>query len=71
MIETALSAQLTKLLEGRVGGGIYVQVAADGQVTLRGRVPSEDVRRLAAALVRLEPGVRRVRNELVSVPVRD
>lgn len=35
-----------------------------GQVTLRGSVPNEQAARVAAALVRLEPGVRSVRNEM-------
>ena len=40
-------------------------MSADGQVTLRGKVPSESTRKLVAILVRLEPGVRKVQNELV------
>lgn len=35
-----------------------------GVVTLRGEVASQDARSLAAAMVRLEPGVRQVVNEL-------
>lgn len=44
---------------------IAFEPAAEGEVVLRGTVPTEDARRLAAALTRLEPGVRAVRNELV------
>ncbi|MCA9080559.1 MAG: BON domain-containing protein, partial [Planctomycetaceae bacterium] len=43
------------------------EVNAEGQATLRGQVADEDQRKLAAAYVRLEPGVRSVVNEL-SVP---
>lgn len=65
-IEQTLSAELAKLVTDRAGGRIEVHVADDGHVTLQGRVASEDMRRLAEALVRLEPGVRKVRNELAS-----
>lgn len=42
-----------------------VRVEADGDViVLRGRVADEDEKRLVEGLVRLEPGVREVRNEL-------
>jgi osmotically-inducible protein OsmY len=41
-------------------------VEVDGQtVILKGKVPSEDERRLAEGLIRLTPGVRAVRNELI------
>jgi hypothetical protein len=39
-----------------------------GVVILRGKVGSEDHKKLAAAMARLEPGVREVRNELVVSP---
>ena len=42
-----------------------MDVGDNGVVTLRGNVPSEEAKRLAAALVRLEPGVRTVNNETV------
>lgn len=35
-----------------------------GSVTLKGTVKSQSAKRLAAALLRLEPGVRKVKNEL-------
>ncbi|MBI3863335.1 MAG: BON domain-containing protein [Planctomycetia bacterium] len=42
-----------------------VTFEADGStIILRGSVDSDETRRLASALVRLEPGVRSVRNEL-------
>jgi hypothetical protein len=43
-----------------------IQVEMEGQtVILKGKVPSEDERRLAEGLIRLTPGVRAVRNELI------
>ncbi|REJ95885.1 MAG: BON domain-containing protein [Planctomycetota bacterium] len=44
--------------------GIDVAVDEAGTVGLRGTVQSDDVRRLVEAIVRLEPGVRDVQNEL-------
>ena len=45
--------------------GVTVEVGEGGNVTLRGSVPSAEAQRLAAALVRLEPGVRSVDDETV------
>ncbi|HEX6987254.1 MAG TPA: BON domain-containing protein, partial [Planctomycetaceae bacterium] len=44
--------------------GVTFATDDSGRVVLRGTVPSDDARQLAAALVRLEPGVREVVNEL-------
>lgn len=44
--------------------GVSVQLD-NGVVVLRGRVASEDERRLAENVARLSPGVRQVKNELV------
>jgi osmotically-inducible protein OsmY len=44
--------------------GITAEVGDDGQVTLIGHVASTDTCRLAEIVVRLEPGVRSVKNEL-------
>ena len=42
-----------------------VRVEADGNaIVLRGRVADEDEQRLVEGMVRLEPGVHEVRNEL-------
>jgi osmotically-inducible protein OsmY len=42
-----------------------ITIEAEGStVTLKGLVESEDARRVAAALVALEPGVSKVKNEL-------
>ena len=43
-----------------------IQVEVEGQtVILKGKVPNDEERRLAEGLIRLTPGVRMVRNELV------
>jgi hypothetical protein len=43
-----------------------IQVDVEGQtVILKGKVPSDEERRLAEGLIRLTPGVRTVRNELI------
>ena len=44
--------------------GVEVAVADNGVVTLTGSVPSEAAGRLAANMLRMEPGVRTVKNEL-------
>lgn len=56
---TGIAAQRPELT------GLDVVVGDAGQVTLRGTVASEEAGRLAAALARLEPGVRSVVNETV------
>jgi hypothetical protein len=44
--------------------GVSFALDASGVARLRGSVASEEARRLAEALVRLEPGVRQVENGL-------
>ena len=52
---------------GRLPSRGNIRVLTDGStVVLRGNVGSDHERRLAEALVRLTPGVRNVRNELVT-----
>ncbi len=48
--------------------GISAVVDDNGVVILQGTAATDDARALAAALVRLEPGVREIRNEIVVVP---
>lgn len=48
--------------------GVGTTISEQGVVTLTGSVGSEDSRKLAEALARLEPGVRSVKNELVVTP---
>eukprot|EP00475_Leptophrys_vorax_P014071 TRINITY_DN20453_c0_g1_i3.p1 TRINITY_DN20453_c0_g1~~TRINITY_DN20453_c0_g1_i3.p1 ORF type:complete len:138 (+),score=4.77 TRINITY_DN20453_c0_g1_i3:124-537(+) len=47
---------------------VMVSVEPSGELVLRGAVKSEADAKLAANLVRLEPGVRSVRNELTFPP---
>ncbi len=46
--------------------GVQIAMNADGVAVLTGNVVSEDQRRLAEQLVRLEPGVRNVQNNLAT-----
>lgn len=48
--------------------GVDITPAEGGKVVLRGSVASEDSKKLAAALLRLEPGVREVVNEITVAP---
>lgn len=64
-IQTNLSTQFQRLQTGRPElQGVEVQLAANSEVVLRGAVPTEDDKKLAAMLARMEPGVRSVKNEL-------
>ena len=66
-----LDARLINRLQTRLPGDatnpIEVSVGED-EVVLRGEVASERDRRMAELLVRFEPGVRQVRNELLVAP---
>lgn len=55
---------LSQLPNRAVLDGVSFDVDDAGMVTLRGTVDSERSRRLAMSFVRLEPGVRSVKNEL-------
>jgi hypothetical protein len=48
--------------------GVNIASDYEGRVVLRGTVASEDSKKLAAALLRLEPGVRDVVNEITVEP---
>jgi hypothetical protein len=48
--------------------GVTVQTPEAGEVVLKGTVATEDARRLAAIMARLEPGVRSVRNDITVEP---
>ncbi len=59
------SAQLTQFSSNRPElSGINVELTADGVAVLTGTSPSIDTSRLAANLVRLQPGVRKVNNQI-------
>lgn len=64
-IQSRTSARLGKLAR-RVGSikGVSVTADAKGVVTLTGTVDTPNARRLASNLLRMEPGVRSVRNQL-------
>ena len=61
-LSVSLSSQFSRL-QSRLPG-VGVTATEPGHVVLRGSVESEQARKLAAAIARLEPGVRRVTNEL-------
>ena len=64
-IQTSLSTEFQRLRTDRPAlQGVQVQIGNGRQVVLRGSVPSENDKKLAAILARMEPGVRSVKNEL-------
>jgi hypothetical protein len=65
--QAVLKGRFESVRTGPKISGVDVSYA-DGIVTLRGTVDSEDSRKLATLLARLEPGVRTVNDELVVQP---
>ena len=64
-VRTNLTTQFQRIRTTREElSQVQVELGDNQQVTLRGRVASEDDKKLAAMLARLEPGVRSVRNEI-------
>lgn len=64
-VQTNLNSQFTRLRTSRPElQGVQIQMGDDREVVLRGRVDSENDKKLAAMLARLEPGVRTVKNEI-------
>ena len=64
-IDNSLQTRVKKLTsQGLAIRGVTWAIDEEGLVILRGEVDSERTRKLAALLVRLEPGVRTVQNEL-------
>lgn len=64
-IQTTLETRLTKLSVKTPGfKGIMLAIEDKGEVVLRGEVGSASEAKLAETMLRLEPGVRTVRNEL-------
>lgn len=64
-LQTTLKTQLDKLSSRTpVLSGVDLAVAPNNVVVLKGEVETTESRRLAEMFVRLEPGVRTVRNEL-------
>lgn len=67
--QSTLSARYTGKAGSRAAlQGVEVAIGDGGVVTLRGTVESDDARKLAAILARLEPGVKTVQDELVVQP---
>lgn len=71
-VSTSLSRQLATSLTSRLGSAFAkdrirsIEVSLeDGKATLRGTVPSERERTLAALLALFEPGISEVQNQLV------
>lgn len=62
---TQLKAQGLETTEGPALKGMTIDVTPQGDVTLRGEATSLQASKLAANLLRMEPGVRSVRNELI------
>ena len=48
--------------------GVTVQTPVAGEVVLKGTVTTEDARKLAGIMAKLEPGVRSVRNDITVEP---
>ena len=62
---TALQTRFQRIGLQRGGlSGVTLDADSGGVVTVRGVVDSPELLRLATNLVRLEPGVRAIRNEL-------
>lgn len=64
-VQTNLNTQFRRFQTSRPElENVQIQVGSDRNVVLRGRVNTENDKKLAAMLARLEPGVRKVKNEL-------
>ena len=71
-LQSTLQTQLTRIsLKKPSLSNVLVSTNPGGEVVLRGAVTSESDARLAASLVRIEPGVQSVRNELTFPPPAD
>ena len=64
-IKTSLDTRFSSLLTSRPQfRGVTIAVGKPGELTLAGQVPTAAAQRMAAALARMEPGVRKVNNQL-------
>lgn len=64
-VQTNLNAEFRRLQTSRPElQNVQIQMGGNREVVLRGRVGSENDKKLAAMLARMEPGVRTVKNEL-------
>ncbi|WP_166826094.1 BON domain-containing protein [Thalassoroseus pseudoceratinae] len=65
VIRTAVTRQYRTLSSRRPGlESVTIEVGEGRAAVLKGTVPDENSRKLAAALARLEPGIRSIKNEL-------
>ena len=64
-IKTSLDTRFSMLLTSRPQfKAVTIAVGKPGELTLAGEVPTAAAQRMAAALARMEPGVRTVTNQL-------
>jgi hypothetical protein len=69
-IKTSLDTRFSMLLASRPQfKGVTISVGKKGELMLAGEVPNSAARRMAAAMVRMEPGVRKVTNQLTVAAV--
>lgn len=64
-VTASLTGRFERVASRRPGlTGVRLQAGAEGEVTLRGAVDSAETRKLAEIMARMQPGVRKVKNEL-------
>lgn len=64
-----LTSRFSRLADTRPAfSAVKIAVSDDGAIVLSGQVESDSAKRLAANMLRMEAGVRSVKNELVVVP---
>ncbi len=63
-LNTTLNSRFERVTRQPALRGVTVDLDADGVVVLSGEVATPSQKQLAANMVRLEPGVKKVRNEL-------
>jgi osmotically-inducible protein OsmY len=63
-VRTNVGVRMANLADERFSNTEVVLNSA-GHIVLRGQVATEEARKLAEAVARLEPGVRQVQNELI------
>lgn len=70
-LNTSLKTQFVQLASRNPRfQGLTLALNSNREVVLRGTVKDAATRKLAAAMARLEPGVRTVKNEIVVMPVK-
>ena len=70
--KASLDVRFSMLLDRRPEfRGVKIVAGKAGELTLSGKVPDATARRMAVALVRMEPGVRKVTNQLSVAAVEE